>query len=286
MLWLPWCSVVSTCWPRSSTVWPVGPSAPLCWDSSSRHGRPQHTWGPPAQQYLQTWRNVLYYVCISIIWDFVYICSFVYLTEVKWNTGQTMPIEIPLENNQRKEFKVFQMKCWIILRESEQRYISHFWTEQSESTRRPNLFRKQEDYKTALLFLVPKLHRNFFFFFSTSNNTADVLAQWIFRLKPLFPLVRVQWFRWNTTFTEPWVAQTQTETSIAVRLHFITHSQVKNKKKIMFFVLSLPIMHTVGNGHAGMLVDTKFKHIPTQNMHKISKAPKDIWYRKDQRQRR
>ncbi len=57
VLWLPWCSVASTCWPRSSTVLPAGPSAPLCWDSSSHRGLPRHTWGPPAQRYLQEWKQ-------------------------------------------------------------------------------------------------------------------------------------------------------------------------------------------------------------------------------------
>lgn len=43
----------STCWPRSSTVWPGGPSVPPCSGSSSHHGPLQHTWDPQAQLYLK-----------------------------------------------------------------------------------------------------------------------------------------------------------------------------------------------------------------------------------------
>lgn len=81
-------------------------------------------------------------------------------------------------------------------RELRQRSISHFRAEQSESYSWPNLFeKKQEDHKTALLFLIPKSQRKAVFI---ANNAEDVLTQWIFILPPLFPLVKVQLFLGNT----------------------------------------------------------------------------------------
>lgn len=109
------------------------------------------------------------FVCIIILSCFK--CSCVYLTEVKWNKHfcqnyikkvfEHRNLKHIWENNQWKKSKDFQVN--VILRESEQRYVSHFRTEQSESTSWPKLFRKQEDYKTALLFLIPQSHRNGYF---------------------------------------------------------------------------------------------------------------------------
>lgn len=94
-------------------------------------------------------------------------------------------------NNQWTELKWhFQIKLFWSLssfnsswREPRQRYISHFRTEWSESHCWPNLFRKQEDHKTALLVLLSKSQRKAVF---TSNNAEDVLTQWIFLLPPYF----------------------------------------------------------------------------------------------------
>ncbi len=158
--------------------------------------------------------------------------------------------------------------------------------EQSDSYGWPNLFRKQEDYKTALLFLIPS-HRGKRFF--ACNIAEDVLTQCIFILPPLFPLVRVQLF-WGNMRARPhsenleWHKHCQTETILIVKL--ITDWWFCNEKEILFFFLSLPIMHTAGNGRAGVLVDTELKYIQPQNMHATSKAARDICYRKDQRQHR
>lgn len=160
--------------------------------------------------------------------------------------------------------------------------------EQSDSYSWPNLFRKQEDYKTALLFLIPSHGGKRFF---ASNIAEDVLTQCIFILPPLFPLVRVQLF-WGNMRARPhsenleWHKHCQTETILVVKLSFITDWWFCNEKEILLFFLSLPIMHTAGNGWAEMSVDTELKYILPQNMHATSKAARDICYRKDQRQHR
>lgn len=168
-------------------------------------------------------------------------------------------------------------------RELKQRYISHFRTERSESHSWPNLFRKQEDCKTTLLFLVPKSQRKAVF---TSNNAEDVLTQCIFIVPPLLPLVRLQLFLGNMrarlhSENIDWLQCSQTTYSPSLLLLLTGGFGIE-----LCFFLFLLIMLTAVSGCAGPLIRTMLKYFQTQNMHGPSKAARDIWNRKDQTQHR